>query len=1104
MENSDASPLPPSIHLTSTTTSSRSSSRSPARNPTPPYQTADPLLSNLSPESTLEALTSTDVVAPKEKDSHDVLSKTISNTSPAERALGIRAAVAAQRLGQWYKEIQSWEWPDQAGSQAGKGFVPPYKKMAAESASESSGVEYYGSLPGQTVKQYGKRIEEIRDGMEDLHVDELKGHVLSAHIPSWSRPSSSHSTASTPPSLSYVQLSDFTAVITATILRALPLLSRLNSLLTAWDVRLAVLRRIPGLLRRLRFARIELNSSSASLKSSHHPGEDDVLYSSINFRAKKAELEAVVVAAGQRMDWIIDRLDGREDSLPEKWIDLLETIESDFSAWVVEAQKRAAQNEWQREAQQTPKHNFTEAFDEISAPMTTIDEESKQPANESAMENTEENLSSLLEQSLESLEESPGNELTAPITTINEEPKKPASQSAMEDTEENVSPLLKQPLGSLEESDKFTTAIETIGEESKAPANESTIEDTGKDIQQRSKQLLESPIKLPKTRQGHVNPEKPTENPPRRTSNASANSTLSEFPSLVSSADARETQPASSDGTPLFLKTPPQFRSDYPLSSNTHGNHTLREDQLLGLTDPEDFPRTSPGHNRAVSLPLQRFINERLDMECENKPAVGDDSERRPSTASAANLPEQQGGNPIPDRKENSIPTTNVPRPENKHLKTFGNGKARAQVTTTRAPKTMNHNKDAYSRSSDRHAQHPRATNNRNPARFRKKPTVHSGTDNQQKSNTQMGDSSAGSGPEKTGSRSSTPPKLQRKRRDTLDKKIDSILSTLPGSIHLVSSADQNPASSQALSRPLNARERFDSVSPEGTPPPVNTPPAITLTPAPPRRRRSPPRAPEESSVKVYHLYRGGKSVPSKLFVRTVGEDGGRVMVRVGGGWADLGEYLREFAIHHGRRSITETPRVEVQGILPHNSPTYPSPSERNAAHRRRSIVSSRPATSIAVRKKRRDSNVSDMAEFKSSSGGPISTSFSTLSNTSQRRQSASSITSTGAVSTSSEAFHKSFTPSASTPSMSSSTPLGLAGPKPRSRQISISPQREAWVEDVLGQARRSSSLNPHKLGISEKSVPRPHTLSKAKSIGDIASVGRSKRVALRGLSGKH
>ncbi|KMU91918.1 hypothetical protein CIHG_09699 [Coccidioides immitis H538.4] len=66
--------------------------------------------------------------------------------------------------------------------------------------------------------------------------------------------------------LSYVQLSDFTAVVTATILQALPILSRLNSLLATWEVRSTVLRQIPRLLRGIKLARTDVDAALGRLK----------------------------------------------------------------------------------------------------------------------------------------------------------------------------------------------------------------------------------------------------------------------------------------------------------------------------------------------------------------------------------------------------------------------------------------------------------------------------------------------------------------------------------------------------------------------------------------------------------------------------------------------------------------------------------------------------------------------------------------------------------------------------------------------------------------------------------------------------------------------
>jgi hypothetical protein len=356
MAASRINPNRPSIRLSPVHSRHNSRSTSPERIPSSIFQKLDPLLSNLSPESTLEALTSTDAVPSNEQGVRDILSQSISQVSQTERALGIRAAVAAQNLGLWHKEVLSWEWQNQHDAKTGKGFLPSRGSnhegnpslsglLSAPSNPEES---YYGSLPASVVERYESRIDEIRDGMEDLNVEELKEHVLNAHIPSRSRPSSATSCVSVPPPLSYVQLSDFTAVVTATILRALPYLSRLNALLATWDVRLFVLRQVPGLLRELTLTRSTLDSAFHALRTPHSSTTDPTRYPDASLSADHVNLESAVVAVGRRMDRALDALEGRLDSLPEQWIDDLESIESDFAAWVVEAEKYKVQTEWLR------------------------------------------------------------------------------------------------------------------------------------------------------------------------------------------------------------------------------------------------------------------------------------------------------------------------------------------------------------------------------------------------------------------------------------------------------------------------------------------------------------------------------------------------------------------------------------------------------------------------------------------------------------------------------------------------------------------------------------------------------------------------------------
>ncbi|PWY80924.1 hypothetical protein BO94DRAFT_587663 [Aspergillus sclerotioniger CBS 115572] len=1360
MASSRVNPLP--THLITT-----ARSQSPGRPAVPNYQTIDPLLGNLSPESTLQALSSTDAVPRNEQVAHDILSKSISQVSPAERALGIRAAVAAQKLNLWYKEVQSWDWPKRTDAHLGKGFVPP---------SGAPDDEYCGSLPVAVVDEHEKRIEEIRDGLEVLDVDELKEHVLNAHIPARSRPSSSNSTLSVPPPLSYVQLSDFTAVITATILRALPLLSRLNSLLATWDVRLLVLRQIPELLRRLRLARSELDSALGLLKSPTLPGETDPLYSRSNYHAKRAILEATVVSAGRQLDRVLDALEGREDSLPESWIDDLEGIESEFGTWVMEAERRTVENEWrmtistdQGAKQDSPRDTSTQPSHEIRDPeklslttsgsvpqtshlfpMETIAEEESSPTepspsieapaeqiiavpepivapashnanpnrsspSSSATTDASDNLisnsepiialqkdstptSSILAfttnalnevddladepraiesaspkdtQPTEALEnkiiasasdESPLEEYSperdspllveeqvnaslpsadlhetplslqedatprasldiqseevetcrpfqfisdAPVFTPKKERTDPMSLLHLDESSRHSSPanslqppaspdapssdagsvivrrrtsMMQSPLSqqrgvseddeaTLFEVDSANPVIETSDERQPASVEHQTpslVSDTVQAVSTEapsvldsfpvlpinaspksptkpiisdsdrqsstfptsiaheetndgctSKKPLESPIKLSKTRPERLYLEQEkSKSRGRRTSDASS---LSDYPSLVSSPEVHEPQTSSSDGTPLLLETPPPFHEGYQSSDPIPpgSDHTLREDRLFRLDNQKPSPRANFAHNRNLSLPLQRFINERLEMNYEDESGSDLDgpSHNRKSTDVYADLRLGQKRALLPPHNGRSSISTNIARRSATQILDAPREESPRPISNA-APKVLSkaweHRKSSAPKHANRSALKSEPPAHSTTTRLRRQLTAHPSLESigAYRSNGRSSDeASSVTAFSKPGSRPSTPGSQLRKPRDHLDEKITSILSTLPTRIHLMSADEKDfDLSSVATSIPLKARERFRSISPQGTPSRSSTPtPSLTLTPAPSRRRYSHAHAPEESSVKLYHLHRGGKSAPTKLFVRSVGESGERVMVRVGGGWADLGEYLREYAIHHGRRHVSDTPRVEVQGLTTRTSPTY-SASGRRTPSRPRSVISNRPSSSLAMRKTRRTSNVSDVTEFRAG-GEMLNASYSPISTVSSRRRlSASSNASMGAASSASEFRHgSSCSPSTTAAGGSShSIPLGLAGPKPRPRHVTISPESEAWVEDVLGQARRSSSLRPYNYVPPQDQEPassKAPTIPKSRSISDLGMAGSSRRVALRGLA---
>ncbi|KAL4884040.1 hypothetical protein BJY04DRAFT_183835 [Aspergillus karnatakaensis] len=627
------------------------------------------------------------------------------------------------------------------------------------------------------------------------------------------------------------------------------------------------------------------------------------------------------------------------------------------------------------------------------------------------------------------------------------------------------------------------------------------IEETEEQIA--PKKPLDSPIKLSKARPGRLDlDEHKSKTRVRRTSKAS-NGSLSDYPSLVSSPEIPEPRTASSNGTPLLVEMPPHFPADYePSGTVRRSDHTLREERLLRLDSQKPSPRENFAHNRALSLPLQRFINERLDMNYETGSGTEEDvfasefsgykkkkapAERRLKSRSATSpgeikrldgqhLASTREESPGPD-SDGSIGVQRAAQESSKKTLPWRSGNATSAGPVSNKVTTRIRNSLTAQPSLESIGPY---TSDDQPKRS--KPILN-----------------------KTKSRSSSLSKQFIRPKDHMDEKINSILTTLPGRIHLVPADQDDDAMSVASSVPLR-RERLRSDSPQGTPSRSFTPtPSLTLRPAAGRRRHS--HAPEESSMKLYHLHRGGKSAPTKLFVRTVGETGERLMVRVGGGWADLAEYLREYAIHHGRRHVSETPRVEVEGLPSRDSPSYsppgsrvPSGTGRPVPSRPRSVLSNRPASSLAVRKTRRSSNVSDFADLRTAnSGDALNVSFSPMSSAFPgRRMSVSSNVSAGAVSSVSEFRHGS--PGAS------AMPLGLAGPKPRAKHAAITPEGEAWVEDVLGQARRSSSLRPFKYTIpppendSEAKTPPVPTLPKSRSISDIGKAGSSKRVALRGL----
>ena len=203
--------------------------------------------------------------------------------------------------------------------------------------------------------RYESRIEEISEDMEDLNVEEIKSQVLNTHVLPRSRaPSLSGPYVEAPSSQSYTRMDDFTAVVTATVLQALPSLSRLMALMDIWSVRLAVLRQVSPLMVSMEDAEVALRSGWKAIQTQQSESVPEGTLSNTSvlsrqdYEIMRDVLQEKVSKLGRKLDHMLDTLEGRNDTLPEAWLDRMETIEQDYGEWVVCGERKAREDEWEK------------------------------------------------------------------------------------------------------------------------------------------------------------------------------------------------------------------------------------------------------------------------------------------------------------------------------------------------------------------------------------------------------------------------------------------------------------------------------------------------------------------------------------------------------------------------------------------------------------------------------------------------------------------------------------------------------------------------------------------------------------------------------------
>lgn len=1025
----------------------------------------DPILGNLSPDTTLRALQSTDTIA--NSSAHDdVLAKSIAEASPSERELGIKAAVAAQKLRQWHTEVARWPWPSSAEAEAGKGFLQPETSEESDHEKLQLTPGYVGSLSAATAIEYENRIQEIYDGLDALDVEELKNAVLDSHSSFRLNPKSDTADVQTSKNWSQSKIKDFTALVSATIIHMLPDLANLNMLLSSWDVRLTILRQTPQLLQNLQSTERALQAAAAVIadpRSGPLVTRDEV-------DTTENILAGHVSALGTQYDQMLDLLEGYHDSLPAEWIDRLEEIENDFAHFVVDGKRRATKNEWLAQSKQL------DSMRQLPVPNNT-------PPVRTISQRR--GVDEWLEERPSSPRRFPSlHDLKPNSTNTPEVPALPDYQS----------PSLTRQTDQGFESDPEQTPLASQGDQpflfpptsSRGPSRSTSQRNPSRNSSQRNAHGLT--LDMPQHRHR------------REISEVSmADSQYSELSGISNAeiVDATSTQVLASPKIQL-VDNPMRASRDDLVHFGNEGQPRVRSMHILGR---EAYTRVegNQGHNRAKSLSIS------------DPPPQYDPSQPLPS------LPPDLGEfSPIIDSPTSATFGDSPSRPMNQHrastasVEMLSRGQAR-QISLARPS----------SRDSSRLLDEYSGTRSRSDTlnTFSSDELMAPGTSRRQHTTSSRGIHDGGE--EDDEGTSVSPVHSTDGHTDSfvdgassfehdhvtdhdnvtgegerlapvgsLEAKIQSILTTLPTRIRLAKESDDSDS-------PANPSSTASTRS--------STPAPFTLSPVKPDR--SARGAVNDAGVKVYHLRRNGQSKetkPTKLFVRRVGDDG-RVMVRVGGGWADLGEYLREYSLHHGRRGIPDG-RFEVANLPSSGQREGPDmpvlPSASGNRSRSRSPSSSTQQTgfdfgSLTSIPKTRQTFTPDFSGPSADDYAAIARSPQPLLPTIHTTYAPTTTVTTNATGSVSSALDPPVQPTNSThsqttvpdirtPASSSSTtnsptvsttttflsspsssnqtytPLGAAGPKNGNRRVvthggTSSAENEAWVDNLVGKARAVS-----------------------------------------------
>ncbi|KAI0019641.1 hypothetical protein F4780DRAFT_436071 [Xylariomycetidae sp. FL0641] len=877
----------------------RSTSRSPSRAP----QAGDDLLAGLWPDTALDALQS-----PNES-----MKACLAHASASERTFAFRTATASKEVYEWVQELSGWPWPAEGGS-GGYEVPPPEKRKihATPKRQQHGDVQktahnttkddpfpesmYRGSLLADDVALYEKRVEQIHSNMEQLHLEEIKNQVLHNHIRPMSRPGTPFSD------------SGISTISAATFAR----LEDVTAVITTITVRaLPLLQELSRLLNvwSIRLAVLNkipslfamLADAESALRSAWDTIESAKL-TSHDFEVMKKYLEPAITEPGKKLDDLLNMLERTaDDTLPDDWLERMEAIERDYVKWMTTAEERVREGELPRSSEST-KVVESAVDPRLSRPKIQIQEPSPIKATFEISDNDQSTSRTV-----------PNSRKPAP-TEENGEPLRNGT----------ITILIDEPSSDIQQSSSQVLHLTQLAAHQRDVDSGAVVKDPSLDYVSVADQ------QTPRAKSSYQGNSNILKDAPKLSFAKGTRRSTYDGSEDLEASDSDEANPILSEVDRNIVRPArPEVSRHESIKPSVEDDfepsvlESVDEEEEYSELDASQAGGRAGSRSSLSSSPPRRYLGSQIDRSDSEPPREGSVDLELPS------LPDPDE----PFSSDGLSPPSSPPvrwKPRTTSV-TFKDGPEVAQL-------------------SDR--------NNTPPRSLRESP------DSLDREVSVERDSQLNS------SRRLSTASTTTEGEDPLYKQIRNVLQSVPAKIEIKkpSKVNLNPPDFQNPSRmrkrasdpklrsgsSLSSRAGTPSYSRSGTPFSRSGTPSFML-----QQERDPrPRSRSSQGIQVYHLTGPSGERPVKLFVRSVGSPE-RVMVRVGGGWADLAEFLRDYATHHSRQTRGES-KVEVRDARS-PSPGY-AVGNSSGAHMgssppsRPGSVLDGPMTPLAVRKTRRTS----------------------------------------------------------------------------------------------------------------------------------------------------